>query len=57
MIALKAFFLTMSMDFIQLVFVKRFKTKEHMKFHDCNLIVQHNLKIITMSHFSRSFFH
>lgn len=31
MIAFKAFFLTMSMDFIQLVFVKRFKTKENMK--------------------------
>ena len=31
MIALKAFFLTMSMDFIQLFFVKRFKTKENMK--------------------------
>ena len=31
MIALKAFFLTMAMDCIQLVFVKRFKTKENMK--------------------------
>ena len=31
MIAFKAFFLTMSMDFIQLVFVKRFKRKENMK--------------------------
>ena len=31
MIAFKEFFLTMSMDFIQLVFVKRFKTNENMK--------------------------
>ena len=31
MIAFKTFFLTMSMDFIQLVFVKRFKTKENVK--------------------------
>ena len=31
MIAFKAFFLTMSMDFIHLVFVKRFKRKENMK--------------------------
>ena len=30
-IAFKEFFLTMSMDFIQLVFVKRFKTNENMK--------------------------
>ena len=56
MIAFKAFVLTMSMDFIQLVFVKRFKTKENMKLPLSVIIVQRNFKTITMSYFCRSFF-